>query len=192
MTPSAVVTSSVSTSFAGLHGGASSLQDGDFSGDFVPARFFGNSTTPPKATISGVIADPWLDNSDWADISAHYDKDTDSAGKPCQRIDVGDVRFGKVQFIQFLRLTPGARYTIRARFRSSQPTVVQFGLRDIQAVPEETGYAKDVALSTEWKEITLSKDALHSQHFLHLAVGQPHVTYWISDVRMTQSAIAVK
>lgn len=182
----------VKPTFAGLYGGASSVQDGDFSGQFVPARFLGNNAVPPKATMSGVIADPWLDNSDWADLAVHYDKDTDVTGRPCQRIDVGDVRFGKVQFVQFLRLAPASRYTLRARLKSSQPTVAQFGLHDLLGKFDDASSPKDVTLSSEWKEYTVTVDTLRSQHFLILGIDQPHVTVWISDVRMTQSAIPTK
>lgn len=111
----------------------------------------------------GQVAYPWRDDSDWADVSVSYAKETagQHGGTACQRVTVQAVRAGAVQMVQSVHPVKGQTYITSCWFKSDRPVSVMIGLR--QSGQPFTYYGQTEAkIGTEWQQ--LSVPALVKRH----------------------------
>ncbi len=104
----------------------------------------------------GVVAFPWRDDSDWADVSVAYAKETGNqhGGKACQRVMVQAVRSGAVQLAQDVTAVRGATYDISCWFKSDRPLDIELGLRQRGGGFEYYGLT-NARIDNEWKQVTV-------------------------------------
>lgn len=104
----------------------------------------------------GAVAFPWRDDSDWADVSVAYAKETGNphSGKACQRVMVQAVRSGAVQVVQEVATVRGATYDVSCWFKSDRPLSVEVGLRQGGGPFKYYGEQK-AQIGTEWKQVTV-------------------------------------
>lgn len=175
--------SSSLATWGGLAGGGERILDGDFSGNYVAARFFGNNTDSTiKAKVTGMIADPWLDNSDWSEASIRYSPEQEAGGNRCQRIDIGEIQSGRAQFVQYLRLRPRTQYSVRVRLRSSESVPATIGFTSLGGKSPDN---KDILLTTAWQEYTTTLPANSSENLFVIGTAHPNATIWVDDAVIT-------
>lgn len=174
---------------AGIVGGGATVMDGDFSGAFAPARFYGNSAVS-KTVLTGEIADGWADNSDWADVTVRYARAVGPDGNACQRMDVDAVRGGRAQFVQLLNLVPGTPYRASVRLKSEASTVATFTVHPNDSVAETNTPSKDVALAPVWQTVEVRFTAKTQAHLFMIACAQPKSVLYIDDSKIEPVAPA--
>lgn len=164
---------------------ASALQSSGFEGEFksVASRSDSSNAT---AKISGEVGAGWGDNSDWAPVSVLYARDTSNPhrGQASQRIEVGRVDGGAVQFVQSLAVKKGRVYEARVWLRGRPGQSVSLSLRRSGA-PYNEYASQSVALSAEWKEASLLAPATDdADAFLMIRSVEPQ-TVWVDDVTLS-------
>ena len=104
----------------------------------------------------GVVAFPWRDDSDWADVSVAYAKETRNqhGGKACQRVMVQAVRSGAVQLAQDVTAPRGVVYDVSCWFKSDRPLDIEVGLRQRGGGFDYYGLRK-ARIGTEWEKVTV-------------------------------------
>lgn len=162
-------------------GTAITIQNAGFEEPFVAVP----AVNPAKkAQITGVLVDGWSDNSDWADISVDYSKDTENphGGQSSQKVAVTRVDSGAVQLTQKVDFKANHQYLFRVWMKGTPGTAVSMQLR--KASEPYTTYAlKDARLSEEWQEFTVTGGvADDTPGFLLLLANRP-MTVWIDDAR---------
>ncbi|CAN5761454.1 hypothetical protein BH09VER1_BH09VER1_13270 [soil metagenome] len=178
----ATLISSLSLASAETDGTQMPVQNAGFEEPFmtVPAP-----NPAKKAQITGMLVDGWSDNSDWADISVDYSKDTDNphGGQSSQKVDVTRVDSGAVQVTQKVEFRANHQYIFRIWMRGTPGTVVSMQLR--KASEPYTTYAlKDARLSEEWQEYTVTGGVTDdTPGFLLLLANRP-MTFWIDDAEL--------
>lgn len=135
---------------------ASILENPGFEGGFeeVGKREAGRGVDTTHR--GGIVAFPWRDDSDWADVSVAYAKETQNShgGKACQRVMVQAVRSGAVQFAQEVTTVRGATYDVSCWFKSDRALNVEVGLRQSGSPFNYHGLQK-AQIGTEWKQVTV-------------------------------------
>jgi len=138
-----------------------------------------------KAQITGLQAEGWHDNSDWADISVEYSKEAENphGGQASQKVDVTRVHGGAVQVTQKVPFQANHQYLFRVWLRGTPGTSVSIQLR--RAEDPYTTYAMtDARLSDEWNEFTVSGGVSDdTPGFVLLLAGRP-MTLWIDDASL--------
>jgi hypothetical protein len=168
---------------ASVPAGPVAFQNGDMEGGFA-------APTPikTKGSIAGPVANGWFDNSDWADLDVKYAQDGTNphGGAFCQRIKIGAIRFGQVQFAQNVVVSAGKRYTTAVWMRASKPVEVTFGLRAL-AGGELYGAGK-ASLTTAWKRYEVTGTVSQpGENFFLVIVAQPDVTVWLDDAELKEA-----
>ncbi|PQV62603.1 hypothetical protein B1R32_12715 [Abditibacterium utsteinense] len=123
-----------------------------FEGDYAPVASASDSPNA-KAVITGSIAPGWGDNSNWADVNINYARDTTNPhrGPASQKITVGRVASGAVQFVQQVPLREGRIHVWKLWMRGRPGDAVDLIIR--KAGAPYTTYASETAtLSAEWQE----------------------------------------
>jgi hypothetical protein len=110
-----------------------------------------------KAQISGVIAPGWSDNSNWADVAVEYSKDTVNPhrGQTAQKIQIGRVSSGAVQFVQNVSFKKGRVHVWRVWLRGNPGTGVGLSLRKAGA-PYTEFASQTASLSAECRSFVFS------------------------------------
>ena len=129
---------------------AQELKDAGFE---TPGKALVSTSASPnaKAEISGIVADGWEDNTNWAYVKLVYSLDTANphSGRLSQKIDV---ERGFAQFVQNVAFQPG-RYRVSLWMRAQPAQWVSLGLREAGA--PYTGYeSKAVKVGTSWTQVT--------------------------------------
>lgn len=156
--------------------------------NFVPVVVV---VTATKAKITGEVADNFLDNSDWADLTVAYAKDTTNphGGKSAQKIAVGAITSGQVQFNHEFTIPQGNKVKVVAWLRADAPLTenqMEIGFR-AKEIPEKWHANSSIAVGTDWKryEITGTTADSDANYFI-LTVRKPNVTVHVDDVTITQ------
>jgi hypothetical protein len=120
-----------------------------------------DANNSPNARVTGTVADPWIDNSQWGDVTIHYAPDTDNphGGKTCQRIEARKVSpdgKGHVQFAQVLVLPKGGAYNLWLWLRASEEDVpVTLAVRGESDVLYGTTVAR---IGKAWKRVLVTAE----------------------------------
>lgn len=116
-----------------------------------PALVSTSDAPSGKAQISGMVAEGWEDNTNWADVKIAYSLDPANphGGRLSQRIEVGR---GFAQFVQPVQFTSG-RYRVSVWMRAEPEQWVSVGLREVGS--PYTGYASQPAkVGAKWTRMT--------------------------------------
>jgi hypothetical protein len=151
------------------------------------------SDSKSKARISGKIAESWFDNSDWANLDIRYAQEAKNVqqGASCQRIEIGAIRDGHMQFAQTVAVTAGVLYQARVWVRASEATDVELTLR--QTDGDYRTYATGrLRVSKEWRPVEVMGTPEKDQIYLMLVAKQPNVTLWMDDAAMAPVKAAAK
>jgi len=167
--------------------GANVVQNPGFEDGYQPVQPYAD-----KATLSGLTAGVWRDDSSWAHVTADYTQDHSvfHSGASSQRIEVHEVQptgaiANVVQYVQELKLNKGVRYTASIWARADRPTQVELALR--QAKEPFASYGnRIVTINSTWQQIrmegTVSQDGAT---FLMVHLFQP-TRVWLDDAAVVQ------
>jgi len=107
-------------------------------------------------TVKGWLPKGWVDNTDWAPVTATYTKLADSPDPAAGavRIKVEQVEEGgQLQFTTYggnQKYKKGAKYVVSGWVRSSVQGVIKVGVRQIPE-PYEFYFENDLNAESEWK-----------------------------------------
>lgn len=124
---------------------------------FGPAgvEFTVNAKDGNKAT--GWLPKDWVDNTEWAAVSATYSKlnDPPKEGVTAVRIKVEKVEEGQLQLTSWTRpkFKKGVKYVISGWIRSPDSSHIKIGVRQTED-PWELFAEQDVSAASEWKPFT--------------------------------------
>jgi hypothetical protein len=153
-----------------------SLQDSSFEGPFTPTA----GTAPNR--ITGMIAQPWVDNSDWGSgVVVDYEQDSalPHNGAASQKVTVGSVPSGSaIQLVQQVRVTAGKSYTMNVWLRGSGS--VNVALQNA-AAPYNTYASTTAALTSSWQKFSTSGVVGDSGQVLVMVQALTPATFWIDD-----------
>jgi len=149
----------------------------------VPYRDLPPPNPEKKAKITGSIANGWGDNSNWADVEIAYAPDTERphSGKTAQRITVGRVAGGAVQFVQDIELNKGI-YAYSIWLRGQPGTNVSVVLR--RADPATQYAATTATLTDGWQEFTAAGVVPEKARCLLMLITKSPSTFWMDDARL--------
>jgi len=160
------------------------LQNSGFEGAFKSVVSHSDSSNA-TAKISGELAAGWSDNSDWAPVTLRYARDTSNPhrGESSQRIEIGRVEGGAVQFVQSVPVKKGRVYEARAWLRGQPGQSVSLSLRRSGA-PYTEYASQSVALASEWNEVRVLAPATDdAEAFLMIRAASPQ-TFWVDDAAL--------
>ena len=119
------------------------------------AEFTVNAKDGNKTT--GWLPKDWVDNTEWAAVSATYSKLTDppKEGVTAVRIKVEKVDEGQLQLTSWTRpkFKKGVKYVVTGWVRSADSSPMKVGVRQTEE-PWEFFAEQDVSASKEWKPFT--------------------------------------
>lgn len=139
-----------------------------------------------KADISGVIAQAWHDNSDWADVTVRYGEETADvhSGRAAQRIEPVAVRGGAVQMIQSCHLVKDNVYSFSAWLKGTNGTTVQLNIRQAGA-PYKEYATQSFYLGGRWQKYEVTGPALDTTDgFVMVRVSGPSPPFLIDDATL--------
>lgn len=160
------------------------LANADFEGVFKAVRSQSDSSNA-KARISGEVAEGWNDNSDWAPVTIRYSRDAANPhrGASSQRIEVGRVDGGAVQFVHPVSVQKGRVYEARVWLRGQSGQSVSVSLRRAGA-PYNEYAGQSIALSPEWKEVSvLAPVGEDAEAFVMIRATSSQV-FWVDDAAL--------
>ncbi len=116
----------------------------------------GYVTLEGAGRVSGQVAPGWEDNSGWADVDVRYSEDTAAprSGSASQKISIGAVRSGEMQFLQTVALVAGRRYTPSVWLKGTDGLRVNVSLQRGSA-PWTRYVERQVELSGTWRQVSL-------------------------------------
>lgn len=151
------------------------LPNPGFEGAFQPVAPQSDSDNK-KADIQGELASGWGDNSNWADVTLRYARETKDAhsGGTAQRVKVVGVRSGAVQFVSArVPLKQGEVYQFRVWLKGENGTNVEMNLRQAGA-PYKTYASRSYLLGGGWREYEVAGIATDTtEGFLMIRVTAP-------------------
>ncbi len=107
--------------------------------------------------ISGWLPKDWVDNSEWAAVSAKYSKlpaaDAPKQGVTALRIEVKDVSSGQLQLTSWAGKTnfsKGGKYAVQGWVRSKESIGIMVGARQ-QGDPYEFYAQEDLSTESKWQ-----------------------------------------
>ena len=107
--------------------------------------------------VTGWVPKDWVDNSEWAPVSATYSKLTDppKEGVTAIRIKVEKVSDGQLQFTSWTKPTfkKGVKYVIEGWIRSASSEGIKVGIRQ-PGEPYEFFAEQSLNGTAEWKPFT--------------------------------------
>ncbi|MFZ4599768.1 MAG: hypothetical protein ACOYNN_14080, partial [Terrimicrobiaceae bacterium] len=161
------------------------LINGGMEAPFAPVESLPGSAK--KSTISGEVASGWMDNSAWADVDVRYQRDTETvkAGLSSQRIEIGFIREGQVNFTQRISVKKNHAYKCTLWFKGSSFRAAELLVRE-RDEPWKSYISKSILISPEWCSFTLSGIAPKTGEVL-LMLSFPGkteipVTLWLDEV----------
>ena len=108
-------------------------------------------------TTKGWLPKDWVDNSEWAPVSATYTKlnDPPKEGVTAVRIKVEKVDEGQLQLTSWTKpvFKKGVKYVIAGWIRSAENAGIKIGVRQ-PAEPYEFYAEQDLTAVSEWKPFT--------------------------------------
>ncbi len=134
------------------------------------------------ATITGVVATGWSDNSDWAPVSVAYSEDATGphGGGASQKVEILAAPSGAVQLVQQLRLTPQRTYEFSVWLRGSPGAFVNVAIRNSPA-PYNAYAQATVALSSTWVQTKIRGLVGDTGDVVLLIGGAAPETFWVDD-----------
>ncbi|MBC8139563.1 MAG: hypothetical protein H8F28_27095 [Fibrella sp.] len=161
------------------------ILNGGFEDKYAPAVPFS-----AEGKVTGLIAEPWADDSSWAPVTVNYSQDSERphAGKSCQKVEVSDVAAGKdarVQFVQEINLPVNQLHRVSCWIRADRTTEIDIALR--QKLWPYTYYGVNkVTIGNNWKKIEVSgTPSIGGTTFVMLKISKP-VTFWVDDAQVTK------
>lgn len=107
--------------------------------------------------IKGWLPKDWVDNSEWAAVSATYSKLADPPKENviaiCIKVEKADE--GQLQFTTWTKPTfkKGVKYVVEGWIRSKEKSGIKVGIRQ-PADPYEFYAEQDIEATAEWKQFT--------------------------------------
>jgi hypothetical protein len=145
-----------------------------------------NTVNLNGGAISGAIANGWSDNSAWANATVQYSEDTSNphSGLACQKVAVGSVGTGRVQFTQGFPLQAGNIYTVSVWLRGTPG--LQASLLIQQANSPYAAYIESsLALTAEWQQVTAAGYITTTEPaLLMISINAPG-TVWADDFALS-------
>jgi hypothetical protein len=153
------------------------LNNADFERVYAPVQ-----TSSAKANISGKIAEGWIDNSEWAALTLRYGDETQNphGGATCQRIEIGEIKEGHLQFTQPVALTTGIPYQAKMWVRASEDTDAELSLRRMGGDYKDFAVGR-LRIGKEWKPVEAIGAVEEERVYLMLRVMKPNITVWVDD-----------
>ena len=106
-----------------------------------------------KGRISGTLAAPWNDNSEWAKVSVKYDVTTEDNRK-FQRAQVTELETGRAQLaINLPKATETKLYSFEMTARASKDLPVTLGVREL-GPPYKWPWQVTPKLSADWQDFS--------------------------------------
>lgn len=139
-----------------------------------------------SGAISGAIANGWSDNSTWAGATVQYSEETSNphSGMACQKVVVGSVGTGQVQFIQPFGLHAGNIYTASVWLRGTPGLQASLAIQQANS-PYAVYIQSSLALTADWQQVTAAGYITTTEPaFLMLAVNAPG-TLWVDDFALS-------
>jgi hypothetical protein len=171
-------TGAIPASFFGLHAnyyGFAQLRNEGFERPFRAAD-------SSRATITGMLANGWTDNSDWADVAVNYSEDASNphGGATSQKVEVQAVNSGAVQLTQELFLRRNAVRGVSVWLRGTSGMQIALSLRQQRA--PNTVYAEQTAtLNGEWRQFQISGNISGELKTNLLIQARTPGTFWVDD-----------
>ena len=147
-----------------------------------PALVTKSDAPNAKAQISGVVAEGWEDNTNWADVKIAYSLDPANphGGKLSQKIEVGR---GFAQFVQPVHFAEG-RCRVNVWVRAEPAQWVSVGLRE--AGGSYTGYASQPAkVGPRWTRVT-AEGVTPAVAGIVIVNSSGAGTLWVDDASLTR------
>ncbi len=141
-----------------------------------------------SGSIAGMTANGWSDNSTWANATVAYSRETINphSGASCQKIVVGKVPDGEMQFLQPVSLVGGSIYTASVWMRGEPGTRVT--LRIQKSGPPYTSLADDwVQLTSDWQQVTAQGYVTTGTAADLMIAMQNPGTVWVDDAALSYS-----
>jgi hypothetical protein len=155
---------------------AQTLRNGGFEADGRPL-----TAAAGRASIEGVIADGWKDDTAWADVAIAYalDPDRPHSGKLSQKILV---RRGFAQFMQPVALPRPGLCAASIWARSLEPSWATLALR--QVGPPYADYAaRVVLLGPRWQQVKMAGFVPAGPCYFQIRVAAPG-SIWLDDAEL--------
>jgi len=156
------------------------VQDPGFESDFAAVQPYDTI-----GQISGQIAGHWYDDSSWSTATAVYapDRSAPHGGSACQKITVSRNDMSGFQLVNYLRLTPGRKYTGGFWLRADHPVNVQVVLRQAGS-PFDVYSATNAVLNSTWQRVTTTGTiGADARIYLMLKI-QSLGTVWVDDATL--------
>jgi hypothetical protein len=164
--------------------GKSSVKGAIVNGGFEePFNSIAPSNKPDrKSDISGKIASGWSDSSGWAALTLRYGDETQNphGGATCQRIEIGEIKEGHLQFTQPVALTTGIPYQAKMWVRASEDTDAELSLRRMGGDYKDFAVGR-LRIGKEWKPVEAIGAVEEERVYLMLRVMKPNITVWVDD-----------
>ncbi|NLB68299.1 MAG: hypothetical protein GX804_01235 [Lentisphaerae bacterium] len=137
---------------------------------------------PSGAMIRGIIAEGWVDDSAWADVSVEYAVDSQHvrSGTTSQRIAVEAVRSGAVQFAQKVDFRKDRAYVASVWIRGSSSATVSIALRQYSAPWKEYASVKHI-LTDDWQQVKVRTVAVRDEPVYLMLIASEACTVWLDD-----------
>jgi len=137
-----------------------------------------------KAQIEGTVAEGWMDNSNWADVSLVYSMDTSNphSGKYAQKIEI---KRGFTQFAQGLQLSKGY-YRASVWLRAESPLWISVGIRQAGA-PYATYASTPAKIGSQWTKVETSGYVPENIPVFLMINSQGLGTFYIDDAEIGTS-----
>ena len=159
---------------------AQEIVNGNFDGTFAPVSVPSGS----KAKITGSVAQGWRDESSWATVTVDYSQEPVGHSGAAQKVTVGTVTNGGVQFVQEMKFMAGAKYQATAWVKAAAPGQLDFEIRQSGAPYQSYGLVS-APVTTEWTQIQVSGVSTITDNGLIIFGFKTPGTYWIDDVTFT-------
>jgi Glycosyl hydrolase catalytic core len=164
---------------------AAPLVNPGFEGDYTPVN-------SGKASITGVVAPGWYDNSAYGDVTVNYSRDTTHphSGSSCQKVELKAVASGAFEFQQQVRAKAGRLYTPGVWLRGKPGTRVNLWLA--QDGPPYGVYEDAPAyLTDEWQFVSVPAHATKDRKLVFKIFATQPTTFCIDDAAFPDEAGAV-
>lgn len=142
----------------------------------------GNKTT-------GWLPKGWVDNSEWAAVSATYTKldDPPKEGMAAVRIKVEKVDEGQLQLTSWTKPTfkKNVKYVVTGWIRSPNNTGVKIGVRQT-GEPYEFYAEEDLSASSEWKPFTVDFSLTEDKEAFVMFVKQESGTIDLAGIAVRE------
>ena len=170
---------------------AQTLNNTGFEGTYrqVPAPTSNACNSTNQATITGEVADGWVDESSWADVDITYSRETANphTGASAQKVDVRAVRCGSLQMLQPFQIQKDKVYSAGLWLKGTPGNRVSITLMQ-RSAPYEIYLEKAITLTDDWSELKISGfSTADIEARFQISTGTPGVFY-VDDATLTNRA----